>query len=185
MPQLVTSLHLTTLLYMPSALSRRPAALLAPQLLPMDAPIHTAFLTGTCLPHIPTPHTLLTQPHIPSHLLTPPSPYPRSTLTPSPLLHPTLTPSPHLHPTLTPSTHPHPTLTPSPEHSVQWRVERLILDHLLTVHTLPLQIPPCHNSEAEGVSRRVCKEKPTGEGHVKVTTFEGPRIILRISLYAS
>ena len=168
MPQLVTSLHLTTLLYMLSALSRRPAALLAPQLLPMDAPIHTAFLTGTCLPHIPTHHTLLTQPHIPS-------PHP----------HPTLTPSPLLHPTLTPSTHPHPTLTPSPEHSVQWRVERLILDHLLTVHTLPLQIPPCHNSEAEGVSRRVCKEKPTGEGHVKVTTFEGPRIILRISLYAS
>ena len=126
--------------------------------------------------HLPSSHPHPSHPpHTTSHPLTPPSPYP----------HPTLAPSPLLHPTLTPSTHPHPTLTPSSEHSVQWRVERLILDHLLTVHTLPLQIPPCHNSEAEGVSRRVCKEKPTGEGHVKVTTFEGPRIILRISLYAS
>ena len=104
MPQLVTSLHPTTLLYMLSALSGRPAALLAPQLLPMDAPIHTAFLTGTCLPHIPTHHTLLTQPHIPS-----PHPHPTHALPSHP--HPTHALPSHPHPTLTLPSHPQPTLT--------------------------------------------------------------------------
>ena len=163
MPQLVTSLHLTTLLYNYAVSSKWTSSCTA---CPSTAAHGCTYSHCISYWHLPSSHPHPSHPpHTTSHPLTPPSPYPR--------------------PTLTPSSHPHPTLTPSSEHSVQWRVERLILDHLLTVHTLPLQIPPCHNSEAEGVSRRVCKEKPTGEGHVKVTTFEGPRIMLRISLYAS